>query len=532
MIMSADILFLIVLALSGVYASRLALKVAPWQNEFPLKMMFSTGLAITVVILSWSKGSVDSMLWYFSAVTGLVFIAGPFLLTLLARAQHYHLVENIAKGLYWTEEGRQTVNRLLAQVALQKINTTEALRLAKDLPENELILLQAYGLQERWQELLDLPTPPKGDNAFLGLAARVKAFIQLEEIDFAEDELQKMQTRFETEKGPIAYRCIELSRARLYAARGNLNQVQEILKQPLHYVHPVQIYEILAQAAEQSDRFDVATKMYIEAYKVAPEGLKASYAKKLTFYREPIPQLSRQKQPFATFGLLGAIVIAFFVQLWLERPSVNIPMSLIFAFMLDSNTINSYLARLELQVLEADAWWRYFSYAFVHGGFFSSIKMKILHVSMNSWVLFDIGRIYELRRHWGSLLAAFVAGTFMGAYITSIVQQGDTLILVGASGGVLGIGGALLADAWLDKQRRDPRLFNALLQWIGIIVIFSLAIPNVSLWGHVGGIIGGLLWGFARQGLPEGKNIDLIAGSLSIVLMAYAVFMAGSLLLA
>ncbi len=505
--MSEGILFLIVLALLGIYASRLALKVASWQNEFPLKMMIATGLAAVVVILSWSKGSVDSMLWWFSTLAGLLFIVGPFLFTLLARAQHYHLVENMAKGFYWTKGGRQTINRLLAQVALQKINVSEALRLAEDLPQNELILLQAYGLQERWQELLDLPIPLSGDNTFLALAARVKALIQVEEIDRAEQEFQKMQTRFETEKGPIAYRCVELSKARLYAVKGNLSRVQEILKQPLPYVHPTQIYEILAQSAENAQRFDIATQMYTEAYKAAPEGLRSNYAKKLTFYREPIPKLNRfEKRPFATFGLLGAIIAAFFVQLWLEN-RYNPDAAILIA---------GFIQNID-NVPQINTWWRYLSYAFVHGGF--------LHIGMNSWVLFDIGRIYELKRHWGSLLTAFVTGTAMGAYIASIAQQGEALVLVGASGGVLGIGGALLADVWLDEQRRDPRLLSALLQWIGIIVIFSLAIPNVSLWGHLGGIVGGLLWGFIRQGLPKGKSIDTLIGSFSIALMAYAVIM-------
>ncbi len=509
--MSEGILFLIVLALSGIYASRLALKVAPWQNEFPLKMMIATGLAATVVVLFWSRGSVGSILWWFSTLLSLLFIIGPFLFTLLARAQQYNLVENIAKVLYWTEGGRQTIRRLLAQVAIQKGDFTKALSLAEELPQNELILLQAYSLQGSWQELLDIPTPSSGDNAFLALAARVKAFIQLGEIESARGELQKMQVRFEQEKGPIGYRSIELSKARLLAAEGKIEKVQDILKQPLPYVHPMQIYEILAQAAEQANRFDIAAQMYREAYKSAPEGLKPTYAQKLTFYREPIPKLKRfEKHPFATYVLLGAILMAFLVQLWLEQRYNGDVAIVIAGFTLNIN------------VPKANTLWRYISYAFVHGGF--------LHIGMNSWVLFDIGRIYELRRHWGSLLAAFVAGTIMGAYITSIAKAGDTLVLVGASGGVLGIGGALLADAWLDKQRRDPRLFIALLQWIGIIVIFSLAIPNVSLWGHVGGIVGGLLWGFIRQGLPEGKDIDTLAGSVSIALMVYAVFMAGRLL--
>ncbi|MEZ4607756.1 MAG: rhomboid family intramembrane serine protease [Deinococcales bacterium] len=149
----------------------------------------------------------------------------------------------------------------------------------------------------------------------------------------------------------------------------------------------------------------------------------------------------------------------------------------------------------------------------------------LLHFGMNMWVLADIGRIYERRRHWGNLLTSFVFGSIMGAYITSIAQAGDQLILVGASGGILGIAGALLADSWLDEKRRDPLLLRSLLQWMAIIVIFSISIPGVSLWGHVGGILGGLLWGFMRQGLPQDKNIDLGVGLISLGLTGYVLVM-------
>ena len=95
---------------------------------------------------------------------------------------------------------------------------------------------------------------------------------------------------------------------------------------------------------------------------------------------------------------------------------------------------------------------------------------------------------------------------------------------VGASGGVLGVGGALLADVLRGRGAGDRLLTRSLLQWIGFIVIFSLAIPNVSLWGHIGGLLGGLLWGFARQGLPKTPRIDLGAGAVSILLLGYALF--------
>ena len=162
----------------------------------------------------------------------------------------------------------------------------------------------------------------------------------------------------------------------------------------------------------------------------------------------------------------------------------------------------------------ADAPWRYLSYGFLHGG--------IVHLGFNAWVLFDIGRLYERRRSWGNLLAAFVVGTAGGALLTVLVGSPGPLILVGASGGILGLAGALLADVWRGQSQQDRLMARSLLQWMVFIVVFSLAVQGVSLWGHVGGVVGGFLWGFARRLLPRSSAVDLGAGLLSIGLMAYA----------
>ena len=97
-------------------------------------------------------------------------------------------------------------------------------------------------------------------------------------------------------------------------------------------------------------------------------------------------------------------------------------------------------------------------------------------------------------------------------------------IVIGASGGILGLGGALLADVLRGRGAQDRALTRSLLQWIAFIVLFSVAIPNVSLWGHVGGLLGGLLWGFVRQGLPQTRTVDRAAGVLSVGLLAYALY--------
>jgi rhomboid protease GluP len=183
-------------------------------------------------------------------------------------------------------------------------------------------------------------------------------------------------------------------------------------------------------------------------------------------------------------------------------------------FALDASSVAAAFALGIPGFPEAGAWWRFLSYAFVHGG--------LVHVGFNLWVLVDIGRIYETRRGWGSLLAAFVAGTAMGSYLTGLAQAGQTVLLVGASGGVLGVAGALLADVLRSRDASDRVLLRGLAQWMVLIALLSVVVPNVSLWGHVGGVVGGVLWGFVRQGLPRDSRVDVVAGVLAAVALALA----------
>ena len=91
----------------------------------------------------------------------------------------------------------------------------------------------------------------------------------------------------------------------------------------------------------------------------------------------------------------------------------------------------------------------------------------------------------------------------------------------------MGVAGALLADTLRSPNAQDKLLTRALLQWIVLIALFSL-LPGVSLWGHAGGLVGGLLWGFVRQGLPVSRRIDWVVGVTSVALIVYALVNAGS----
>ncbi len=507
--MSQAALFLVVLSITGIYSVRWTTRLAPLTSELPLKTVLATALCALVAALSFAM-SVSSALLVLALIVGPLFILAPLLLTSLARGRLYSAAKSIMDLLYWTDEGRTGVRRLLAQVALQQADADEALNL---LPEKgaDLLRIQAYALAERWRELLELDVPEWGDNAALARAGRAQAYLALEQRSAAEAELTRMRQTWEDEgQGPIGYRSVKLTQARLHAFDGNLEAARRELQDPLPGVPPYRILDILADAAERGRNLEAAVRLYAQAYTYAPPSQRGRFERKLELYGQPVPDIPSRasRTSTATLSLAATIVAAYVIQVWIDRTYGANAGSVVAGFLLNRP-----------QIPESDALWRYLSYAFVHGG--------IVHIGLNTWVLYDIGRLYESRRHWGSLLAAFVFGTVMGAYLSLVAEGSAPLGLVGASGGVLGVAGALLADVWRSTSPQDKLLTRSLLQWVVLIVVFSLAIPGVSLWGHIGGLVGGALWGFMRQGLPNTRQLDLIAGGVSVGLMIYAVTEAG-----
>lgn len=499
-------LWLIIIAFSGFFVSRWMMRLAPPLTELPLKTILAT-FAAALLGASGFYANVSSAVLWVAAIICPLFIFGPMILTSLVRAKQYNVARLITSFLYWSD-GHLRMRRLLAQAALQQGDSDAVLQLISTEEADHLLLAQLFAFEGQWDKVLALKIPEEGDNAFLGLAARVEAYIGLGRLDLAAQALEDMRERWEaSEKGPIGYRSLNITEAKLAAEKGQLDRVRTTLQTPPEGVAAYTLYEIAARSAEQSGQTEQAARLYTQAYATAPESLQERYAKKLEGYDQPLPLVTKKRlMPLGTFGLMAALVAAYLVQVWLER-SIHPNAPIVIAGFLDRVT----------GIPDSEGLWRYLSYAFVHGG--------ILHIAMNTYVLFDIGRIYEARRGWANMLAAFVIGSIMGAYFSVLATPGG-IPLVGASGGVLGIAGALLADVFRRQTQQDRALLRSLLQWMAFIVIFSVAIPNVSLWGHVGGVIGGMLWGFVRQGLPKTKQLDYAFGGLSIGLIIYVLYAA------
>jgi len=138
-----------------------------------------------------------------------------------------------------------------------------------------------------------------------------------------------------------------------------------------------------------------------------------------------------------------------------------------------------------LQVLsDPTQLWRLITPIFVH--------LSWSHVLSNMLIVFFMGRmIEEIFGHLRYLAIYLIAGIFANA---TIFFLSPNVVSAGASGAIFGLFGAIAALGYFTA---DPRLKHigrtfAVLAVIQILLnLFQLG--QVSIWGHIGGALGGVL---------------------------------------
>ena len=128
-------------------------------------------------------------------------------------------------------------------------------------------------------------------------------------------------------------------------------------------------------------------------------------------------------------------------------------------------------------------WWRLLTAAFLHG--------NLIHVGLNMFVLWMIGTPVEEAIGRGRFVALYLVSGLSGSAGALIFDP--NAFTVGASGAIFGILGAALILEW----QRSYVLGGQALGLIVFNVIFTFAIPNISIGGHLGGLAGGALGALA-----------------------------------
>jgi membrane associated rhomboid family serine protease len=135
-------------------------------------------------------------------------------------------------------------------------------------------------------------------------------------------------------------------------------------------------------------------------------------------------------------------------------------------------------------------WWRLLTSAFLHAG--------PIHLLMNMLALWWIGQALE--EYLGSaryLLLYLVSG--LAGSAGALVLSPDA-ITVGASGCIFGLFGAL----FVMEQLRAPGQMGPAFTIIVLNLVITFSIPNISIGGHLGGLIGGALGALAFSRFGRG----------------------------
>jgi membrane associated rhomboid family serine protease len=160
-------------------------------------------------------------------------------------------------------------------------------------------------------------------------------------------------------------------------------------------------------------------------------------------------------------------------------------------------------------------WWRLLTSAFLHA--------NLIHIAFNMYFLWFVGSAVETALGRGRFLAVYLISGLAGAAGALVFTPKSPT--VGASGALFGILGAAVV---LERQR-DYVLGGSALGLVVINLILSFSISNISVGGHIGGLIGGVLCALVLSKFGRGhaaySRVGLwgIAGVLAVGLLSLAV---------
>jgi membrane associated rhomboid family serine protease len=170
----------------------------------------------------------------------------------------------------------------------------------------------------------------------------------------------------------------------------------------------------------------------------------------------------------------------------------------------------SYTAGGPLHGIAAGEWWRLFTAMFLHYG--------VLHLVLNMWVLWQLGRYLEDKLGPLRFVALYLLAGF-GGNVAAYVFTPPNQPAAGASTAVFG-----LIIAMIIINRRLRLDITQLIPLLVINLIFTFSVPNISVAGHLGGlVIGGIVAAVLAYAPASRRGIVQAIGCAAIFLVMVVV---------
>ena len=215
------------------------------------------------------------------------------------------------------------------------------------------------------------------------------------------------------------------------------------------------------------------------------------------------PRAITTTAPVVTYALIAANLVMFALTTNLNQLSSGFGLG-------GAGPINALGYRLALfgPAVSSGEYYRLITGAFVHDG--------LLHIGFNMWALWILGSVFESTVGSGRMAAVYfvslLAGSFGALWLSPLSPT------VGASGAIFGLMGALFV---FERQRGLGVMRGGIGGWIVINLLFTFYAHNaISIGGHIGGLIGGGLAGFALSGYGRGHMAYGRLGAASLLGLA------------
>lgn len=168
--------------------------------------------------------------------------------------------------------------------------------------------------------------------------------------------------------------------------------------------------------------------------------------------------------------------------------------------------------------------WRLLTSNYLHIG--------IIHIALNMWCLWDLGRLSELIfGRWTVLLiytACGLAGSIASLGVHPLVTG------AGASGAIFGLAGALITALYLGKlpfpRQAFQRTLRSLLTFAGYNLVFGAVGRGIDNSAHIGGLVMGLALGaivgqFLMAPAEERRRLEryVFVGAALVLMATYSV---------
>lgn len=175
--------------------------------------------------------------------------------------------------------------------------------------------------------------------------------------------------------------------------------------------------------------------------------------------------------PYLTYTLIVVTVIFYILQVAILAMTGN-------------DILTLYGARINEAILAGELW-RFITPALLHA--------SIPHLLFNMYALFSFGTGLERHFGHGRFFLLYVVAAFTGNVFSFLFSEGYS---VGASTAIFGLLGAEAVFLFQNRELFAGN-FGRAIQNVIFIAIINLILglqPGIDNWGHVGGLIGGLMF--------------------------------------